>query len=161
MAMRGLTRDEIADVLVTIRPQSEVERELKRRAEQYVNARDSARREDAALAPQVARTKDTYETAMTFAELCREALASALAALNDQPELVQEIEQLSGEWQDVSRPVSATNAADQIEQLKEARQRALTYAFRCNAVGDDVVAALGERHSSSSEVLAAQELLRV
>lgn len=157
-SVRGLTRDEIADLLVTIRPQSAQERELKRRAQEYVAVRDGARREDAARAPEVAAVRRTYENAKSIAELQRDALMTALPALGDHADLASEIEKVTSGWPEESR-LAAHNAEDEIDGLKEARQNALSYALGCHALADKVVSALGEEHPASRELLEAKQLL--
>lgn len=112
--MRRLTRDEIADSLVTIRPRSAAERQAKERAQQYVKARDSARREDAGLGPEVAAVRQTYETAKAFAELLRDALATALPALGNQPVLAADIARLVSDWRDPAS-AAAKNAVAEIK----------------------------------------------
>lgn len=156
--MRGLTRDEIADVLVTIRPQSAQDRALKRQAQEYVALRDGARREDAARAPAVADMRRTYENARTFAELQRDALVEALPALGDHSVLAAEIEKVASGLPEEPM-LAARNAEDQIDELKEARQNALSYALGCHALADKVISALGEEHPASRELLEAKQLL--
>lgn len=156
--MRSLTRDEIADLLVTIRPQSAQERELKRRAQEYVSVRDRARREDAARAPEVAAVRRTHENAKAIAELQRDALKAALPVLEEHPVLATEIERVVAGWPQQSA-FAASNAEDEIEELKEARRRAVSYALGCQALADKVVAALGEEHPASRELLEAKLLL--
>jgi hypothetical protein len=119
--VRGLSRDEIADLLVTIRARSAEDRRLKRRAQQYVAARDRARREDAARVPEVADVRGTYGTAKALAELFRDALIPALPAVANRHELAHEIESLIADWRDEPALV-ARSAEDAIEELKAARR---------------------------------------
>lgn len=141
-----------------MRTRVQVASDPRRRAQQYVTARDSARREDAALGPEVAAVRRTYETATAFAELQRDALTAALPVLTNHPALVAEIEKLIAGWQD-QRSVAATSAADEIEEMKEARGSALSFALGCSAVADKVIAALGDEHPVSRELLEAKHLL--
>jgi hypothetical protein len=158
LTMRVLTPDEIADLLATMHAQSPGERRMKRQAQEYVNVRDSARREDAAQAPQIDAVRRTYETAKAIVELQRNALTTALPALAHQPDLAAETELVIADW--CEAPASRAGAAsEQIEELKRARDNVLSYAFRCNAMIDKVVAALGTEHPSSDELLEAKQLL--
>jgi hypothetical protein len=156
--VRGLSRDEIADVLITIHPQSPNERELKRRAQEYVVQRDRARREDIARAPEVTAVRRTYETAKALAEVRRDALAAARPALENQPGLANEVQKAVVGWED-QQPVVAKSSEDQIEELKTARANALSYAFHCDKLIDEVVAQLGDDHPASRQLREAKELL--
>jgi hypothetical protein len=158
--MRGLSRDELFELLATIRPESPKERELKRRAQDYLAARDAARREDAAKNPKIAALRRTYETATAIAELRRGALAVALAALDEKSDLAREVRELVAAASNDELASSHPHGADeQIEELKAAREDVLAYARKCGTVGDRVIAVLGDAHVASRELLEAKELL--
>jgi hypothetical protein len=159
VVVRGLSRDEIFELLATIRPESAKERELKRRAQEYLAARDAARREDAAQDPTIAALTRTYETAEAIAELRRGALAVALPALDAKSELAREVEDLLAAASHDDLASSHSSADEQIQELKAAREDVLAYARRCGAVGDRVIAVLGDAHIASRELLEAKELL--
>ena len=154
--MKGLSRDQIADLLATGQV-PEGWRDLQRRAQDYVKARDTARREDAELASEVDATKATYDTARTVAELRRDALAEALPHLPKDSPLADNVVDTVGAMPD-AHTSAAGSAQKQIEELREARREALAYAFRCDPLLHECIRALGDGHPTSGEL---REALRL
>lgn len=155
--MRGLTKDEIADLLITIRPRSPEEEKLKRQAEEYVSVRDRARREDAAQAPELANVRQTFETAKAIAELRREVLLAAEPALGDYPDLASEVRLVVARKLHV--PISGGSADKEIGDLKSAREAAPSYARDLGDLIDRAMRALPADHPVVGELQEASELL--